>query len=131
MRKPANGNQSNSPKIYRNMLLNKKAELLVSLGINFKRMADAERASVEDLSTVSRDEFLQVGMNRIFYRQLRQVESALDRLDLGEYGTCADCGAAISSKRLQAVPWASYCVDCQDKSAGGKVPEVVRLVNAY
>lgn len=125
MRKPTNGNQGNLIKTYRNALLNKKAELLVSLGINFKGLADAERTSEDDLITVSQNEHLQLGLNRVLYGQLRLVESALDRLDLGEYGTCAYCGAAVSSKRLQAVPWAKYCLDCQDKTAPGDKQEVI------
>ena len=131
MRKPTNGNQGNSIKTFRKELLNKKAELLVSLGINSKRAADAERTSEEDLITVSKDEFLQLGLNRILYRELREVESALDLLDLGEHGTCAECGASISSKRLQAVPWATYCLDCQDQAADGKAQELGSLAMEY
>ncbi len=131
MRKPTNGNQGNSIKTYRKELLNKKAELLVSLGINFRRVANVERTSEEDLVTVSHDESLQLGLNRVFYGQLRLVESALDRLDLGEYGTCARCAAAISPKRLQAIPWARYCVDCQDTAVTGQVQELGSLAMQY
>lgn len=52
---------------------------------------------------------------------LRQVEGALERLDLGEYGTCAHCGEAIGAQRLKAVPWARYCVDCQEKEERGSL----------
>lgn len=131
MRKPTNGNQGNAVKTYRKELLNKKAELLVSLGIHFKRLADAERTSEEDLITVSKDEFLQLGLSRVLYGQLREVEFALDRLDLGEYGSCAECGASISAKRLQAIPWAGYCVDCQDMAGIGQEQEVVSLGKEY
>ncbi len=48
------------------------------------------------------------------YRLLRQVEAALDRLRTGEYGPCLKCELAIPEKRLRAVPWAMYCVDCQE-----------------
>src|SRR3990172_8610868 len=124
MRKPTNGNKGNSIKTYRKELLNKKAELLMSLGFNFKRLADAERNSEDDLIVVFRDEFLHLGLDRVLYGQLREVESALDRLNSGEYGACANCGTSISSKRLQAVPWATYCVDCQDQAFAGQSQEV-------
>lgn len=52
---------------------------------------------------------------------LRQVESALERLDRGEYGVCDHCGEPIGAKRLQAVPWARYCVDCQEKEERGSL----------
>ena len=45
---------------------------------------------------------------------LRQVEAALTRLRTANYGSCLKCGLAIPEKRLNAVPWAMYCVDCQE-----------------
>ncbi len=44
---------------------------------------------------------------------LQAVESALHRLDAGSFGSCRRCGQAIPEERLQAIPWASYCVACQ------------------
>lgn len=49
--------------------------------------------------------------------QLRQIQEALDRLELGEYGICLSCEAAIPAKRLRALPWAKYCVPCQERIA--------------
>jgi DnaK suppressor protein len=131
MRKRMNGNQGNSIKTFRKELLNKKAELLMSLGINCQRVAEAERTSEEDSITVVNDEFLQLNLNRVRHAELRQVESALALLDLGEHGTCTECGASISSKRLQAVPWATYCVECQDKAADGKAQVIGSLAMEY
>jgi RNA polymerase-binding protein DksA len=45
---------------------------------------------------------------------LRQVETALKRIDAGEYGECSSCGEPIAPKRLAAVPWAGRCLDCQE-----------------
>ena len=127
MRKPMNGNKINPIKTYRKKLLKKKVELLTYLGCNFKKLADADRNSNDDLIVASQDEFLQLGLDRALYGQLRDVESALDRLGSGEHGTCANCGDSISPKRLQAVPWATYCLDCQDRVATGQPQEVVSL----
>lgn len=44
---------------------------------------------------------------------LRQVEAALKRIDRGEFGICLECQEAISKKRLAVVPWAAYCLQCQ------------------
>ncbi len=52
---------------------------------------------------------------------LRQVEGALERLDLGEYGTCEHCDESIGAQRLKAVPWARYCVECQEKEERGSL----------
>jgi len=45
--------------------------------------------------------------------QLRLVEEALARIDAGTYGTCIRCGREIPSERLEALPWAAHCIDCQ------------------
>jgi DnaK suppressor protein len=47
--------------------------------------------------------------------QLRQIESALSQLKRGDYGICANCGDEIPLARLQAIPFATYCVECQEK----------------
>jgi DnaK suppressor protein len=57
-------------------------------------------------------------------RQLLQmVESALDRLRLGNFGECISCGREINPKRLEAVPWARHCIECQEKLEQGKLEE--------
>ena len=128
MRKPTNGNGSNSIKMYRKELFNKKVELLTSLGFNFRRVSTADRRSEDDLIVALQDEFLHMGLDRVLSGQLQEVESALDRLNSGEYGACADCGHSISSKRLQALPWATHCVDCKDNAFAGQPQEAVSSV---
>ncbi|TMF34538.1 MAG: hypothetical protein E6I26_11775 [Chloroflexi bacterium] len=45
--------------------------------------------------------------------QLAAVEAALRRLDDGTFGTCARCGKPVAAARIEALPWAAYCIDCQ------------------
>lgn len=45
----------------------------------------------------------------------KAVETAIELLDNGEYGICQDCGAEINPKRLEAIPWTTLCVYCQDE----------------
>ncbi len=45
----------------------------------------------------------------------RGVETALKLLDANEYGICQDCGAEINPNRLEAIPWTTLCVYCQDE----------------
>lgn len=45
--------------------------------------------------------------------QLAQIEQALARLDAGTYGLCIGCGEAIAPGRLEILPYAAYCIDCQ------------------
>ncbi len=45
---------------------------------------------------------------------LRNVRSALRRIDDGTYGICLHCEEEVSPKRLNAVPWTPYCIQCQE-----------------
>ena len=46
-------------------------------------------------------------------KSLMQVGAALKRIDHDEFGICLECEEPISTKRLAAVPWAAYCLECQ------------------
>lgn len=50
---------------------------------------------------------------------LRDIDQALERLDEGSHGICEPCGNAIPTARLKAVPWARYCIDCQERVEQG------------
>ena len=50
---------------------------------------------------------------------LIQVDEAIGRMDAGTFGSCIHCGRAIGAKRLEAVPWARYCIDCQELKEKG------------
>jgi DnaK suppressor protein len=47
-------------------------------------------------------------------RSLMQVDAALERIDHGEFGMCLECEEPIPTKRLAVVPWAAYCLHCQE-----------------
>jgi DnaK suppressor protein len=46
-------------------------------------------------------------------QHLAQVDAALARVDDGTFGRCTRCGRAIAVERLEALPWAAHCIDCQ------------------
>ena len=52
--------------------------------------------------------------------QLELVDEALARLDAGSYGRCIRCGEPIAPDRLDALPWAARCIDCQRLAARGR-----------
>ena len=51
---------------------------------------------------------------------LAEVDAALGRMDIGEYGICQDCGADIALARLEIVPMAALCMPCQRRSETGQ-----------
>ncbi len=50
---------------------------------------------------------------------LRLINAAGGRIDDGTYGSCLECGHAIHSARLNALPWAVYCLQCQELQDDG------------
>ena len=78
-------------------------------GIAIEKSADAldevQHASERELAirNLDRDSHL-----------LRNVRGALRRMNEGSYGICLRCEEEISPKRLEAVPWAGYCIRCQE-----------------
>jgi DnaK suppressor protein len=70
-----------------------------------------------DLSQQSHEEWIFLNRNTLEMKLLREVEDALRRIEHGAYGVCHECEEEISSKRLDAVPWAKYCVTCQEEIA--------------
>ncbi len=49
-------------------------------------------------------------------QHLGLIEAALRRLDAGSFGQCQTCGKPIAPERLEALPWATDCIDCHAKS---------------
>lgn len=46
--------------------------------------------------------------------ELLHVQQAIQRVETGSYGVCAECGKAISPARLQAIPYSTLCINCAD-----------------
>lgn len=103
-----------STETYRQMLLDRREQVVSGLGVKFDTLAKMGRIAEEDQAQLSHDEFVSLQLNSLDYGQLRLVEEALDRMQSGDYGICLACEQAIPAKRLQALPWARYCVPCQE-----------------
>ena len=111
-----------SPKFatYRKALENKAEEIRSSMSAQ-KAAQVVSRLDVPsdegDLSQQHHEEWIFLNRNTIDMKLLREIGDALRRIDHGTYGVCAECEEPISSKRLDAVPWARYCVTCQEEIA--------------
>src|SRR5215469_3909914 len=105
---------------YRNMLEKKAEEVRRSMSAQ-KAAQVVSRLDVPsdegDLSQQHHEEWIFLNRNTIDMKLLREIGDALRRLDHGSYGTCMECEEPISAKRLDALPWARYCVTCQERIA--------------
>ena len=102
---------------YRKLLEAKRAELLAR--VKAARATEQEGPSEDApdlgdraLSTVTRDLSyrLTTGERDI----LRRIDDALDRIEAESYGECLNCSKKVQKGRLDAVPWARHCIDCQE-----------------
>ena len=101
--------------IHRQALLNKRAQILSAMRVD--RGQASERVAEEDQGTVAHEEFVNMRLNHLDCSQLRMINEALDRIESGDYGVCLSCEEEIADKRLKALPWARYCVSCQERIA--------------
>jgi len=72
-----------------------------------------------DWAEKSHEEWIFVKKNNFEMALLREIEGALGRLRDGTYGTCMECGMPLARKRLEALPWARFCVTCQERHQSG------------
>jgi DnaK suppressor protein len=52
-------------------------------------------------------------------RLLQAIDAALVRIDAGTYGICVNCGRPIAPERLEAMPWATLCINCKREEERG------------
>lgn len=107
---------------YRKRLLAKQEELLRLVSKSEQDGREADEEATQDIADKAANsytkEFLfhQSDENR---RLLQLVNEALGRLKDGSFGLCVGCQEEVQSKRLEAVPWARHCIECQEKQDEG------------
>ncbi len=72
-----------------------------------------------DTASDTYDRELSEGLEEDAERLLAQIDAALGRIEAGTYGTCTVCGKPIGEERLEAVPWATLCIDDARKQEQG------------
>jgi DnaK suppressor protein len=108
--------------LYRKRLLAKQAELLHTVTKSEQDGREADEEGTQDIADKAANaytkEFLfhQSDDNR---RVLQLVSEALERVRNGSYGLCVACHEEVQPKRLDAVPWARHCIECQEKQEQG------------
>src|SRR5438094_5836754 len=108
---------------YKTLLETKQAELAGGLrnreGIAIEKTADA----LDEVQLAGERELAIRNLDRES-NMLRNVRGALSRIADGSYGICMHCEEDISPKRLNAVPWTAYCIQCQEAADRHEVETV-------
>ena len=101
---------------FKKRLVEKHRQLSEEVGRTALYGKDQEDDSIKDLgdqaNTAYTREF-QFELSNGDRRLLREVLTALRKLDEGGFGECERCGEPIGEKRLEALPFARYCIECQ------------------
>jgi DnaK suppressor protein len=101
---------------FKKRLLEKQHQLHEEVGRSALYGKDQEDDSIKDLgdqanTAYTREFFFELGNGD--RRLLREVSMALQKIEDGSFGTCERCSEPISEKRLDALPFARYCITCQ------------------
>ncbi len=121
-KKEANATQGNRYGALKDILLAKREALVQEIKQQLgQSLTDEQQRRLEaamdsgDQALVDLEREMGISLQEMRNRERRMIDEALDSLDEGSYGMCADCGEEISEKRLLALPFARLCVDCQSK----------------
>lgn len=101
----------------KNKLLVMKSDILRNLiAENNDFRAAVEDIGVKDLADIASNDIDARTLEAVGAQErmrLTRVEAALSRLENGKFGICASCGVKVGTSRLEAIPYAVLCIDCQ------------------
>lgn len=104
-------------KTFRDRLLERREGLvgIVEQAEKTSRERDSEATQdPADMAANAYNKELMVSMTENDRKLLTMIDEALIRVEYGEFGRCIRCDEPILDRRLEALPWARYCLNCQD-----------------
>jgi RNA polymerase-binding transcription factor DksA len=69
-----------------------------------------------DLASISHDKDVLYRLHEGGFARLQLIQKAIEAIENGHYGECIRCEGVINEKRLEAIPWASMCIACQEQT---------------
>jgi DnaK suppressor protein len=103
----------NDPDAIRAALLAERAHLAAELGEAIQAPGQMTYGSQAAAATQVFEQQRDLALRDRATQQLELVDAALARLDDGTFGTCVRCGKPIAPARIEALPWAAHCIECQ------------------
>lgn len=104
-------------------LIKERESILAKLSNKNLSIDDSEMPDPVDLAVNNYSKNVMLSVSENESRQLTLVNEALERIEDDEYGLCQNCEEEINPKRLNAVPWARYCLACQELDEQGLLDE--------
>ena len=106
-------------KTIKEMLLKKREDLVLEISRRSKANTESAAQDIGDIvDSVSeeRTRELDLILTDREKRKLAQIDDAIERIEENTYGLCEECGVKIPKARLKVLPFATYCVECQEKN---------------
>lgn len=107
----------------REKLMHEREVIVKKLNGNDLSIDDAETPDPVDLAVRNYSKNVMLAVSENESRQLTLIDEAILRIADKEYGSCQNCEKVINAKRLAAIPWARYCIDCQELVERGHLDE--------
>ena len=104
-------------------LLAERELLIQKLKGNDLSVDDSETPDPVDLAVRNYSKNVMLAVSENESKKLALIDEALLRIDDDEYGICLNCEKEINPKRLAALPWARFCLDCQELQEKGLLDE--------
>lgn len=101
---------------FRVRLLERREQLLFEHGSTMDqvgRSADHATPDAVDMAAESSEFDVAVSAANIEGQELESIDHALERMERGDFGQCEECDERINPKRLEALPFARFCIECQ------------------
>lgn len=107
----------------KDQLVAERESLLAKLSGNDLSVDASETPDPVDLAVRNYSKNVMLAVSENESRQVGLINEALERIGDKEYGACQNCENPINPKRLEAVPWARYCLNCQELVEQGLLDE--------
>ncbi|MCX6575663.1 MAG: TraR/DksA family transcriptional regulator [Candidatus Aminicenantes bacterium] len=105
--------------VYKKKLIVRRNEIVRRLSEFRNESKEVETDIAQDVADKAESsytkEFL-LSLSDVEREQLFQIDAALKRIERKEFGSCQMCQKEINRKRMNALPWTAYCIECQEKS---------------
>jgi DnaK suppressor protein len=117
-----------SDETYRQRLLDERERVVAALDYLHEENAGSLREESEEApladnmaetASVTLDREIDYSLEEASNHVLAAIDAALGRIAAGTYGTCVTCGKPIGEERLEAIPYATQCIDCRRREERG------------
>jgi RNA polymerase-binding protein DksA len=117
-----------SVEAYRERLLAERERVVAALDYLHEENAGSMRDEVDEATiadnigetaSVTLDREIDYSLEEASNHVLAAIDTALQRIERGEYGACVTCGRPIGDDRLEAIPYATQCIDCRRREERG------------